>query len=67
MEELEPIEKITDIRVSGAEIVVYFNVRDAEEPTKVEDLLDNFEDAEVRMTKDAAVGQVILSITAKGW
>lgn len=65
MEEL--IEKITDVQVSGGEIVVYFKVRDAEEPTKVEDLLGDFEDAEVRMTKDAAVGQVILSITPKAW
>jgi len=54
MEEL--IEKIAGIQVFGGEIVVYFDLRDAEEPWKVEDVLDNFEDATVHMTKNAAVG-----------
>jgi hypothetical protein len=65
MEEL--IEKIMDKQVFSGEIVLYFNVRDAEEPWKVERLLDNFEDATVLMTKNAAVGQVILSIRGKSW
>ena len=67
MEELMLIEKIADIQVFGGEIVLYFNLRDAEEPWKVEHLLDNFEDATVEMTKNAAVGQVILSIRGKSW
>jgi hypothetical protein len=65
MEEL--IEKIMDKQVFNGEIVLYFNVRDAEEPWKVERLLDNFEDATVHMTKNAEVGQVILSIRGKSW
>ena len=65
MEEL--LEKIAGIQVFGGEIVVYFDLRDAEEPWKVEDVLDNFEDATVHMTKNAAVGQVILSIRGKSW
>lgn len=63
----EQIEMIMDIQVFGGEIVLYFNVRDAEEPWKVESLLDNFEDATVHMTKEPAAGQVILSIRGKSW
>jgi hypothetical protein len=65
MEEL--IEKIMDKQVFSGEIVLYFNVRDAEEPWKLARLLDDFEDATVHMTKNAAVGQVILSIRGSAW
>ena len=64
----ELIEKIIDIQVFSGEIVLYFNVGDAEEPWKVERLLlAAFEDATVHMTKNAAVGQVILSIRGSYW
>jgi hypothetical protein len=63
----ERIEKIMDKQVFSGEIVLYFDLRDAEESWKVERLLDNFEDATVLMTKNAAAGQVILSISGKPW
>jgi hypothetical protein len=69
MEMEELMEKIMDKQVFNGEIVLYFNLRDAEEPWtwKVERLLDNFEDATVHMTKEAAVGQVQLTIRGKSW
>jgi hypothetical protein len=45
MEMEELIEKIMDKQVFNGEIVLYFNLRDAEEAWKVEPLLHNFEDA----------------------
>jgi hypothetical protein len=67
MEMEELIEKIMDKQVFNGEIVLYFNLRDAEEAWKVEPLLRNFKDATVHMTKNAAVGQVVLTIRGKSW
>ena len=63
----ERIEKIVGIQVFSGEIVLYFDLYDAEEPWELARLLDNFKDATVHMTKDAAVGQVILTISGKPW
>ena len=64
----EFIKKIMDIQVFNREIILYFEVRKAEEPLevesfqKVENFLEDFEDAKVLMTKEVGTGQVILSI-----
>jgi hypothetical protein len=59
---MEELIETMDIEVVDGEIVLYFDVRDAEEPEAGERLLDNFEGAEVLVSKEVATGQVILSI-----
>jgi hypothetical protein len=64
----EFMKKIMDIQVFGREIILYFEVREAEMPLekesflKVENFLEDFEDAKVLMTKEVGKGQIILSI-----
>jgi hypothetical protein len=59
---MENLLETIDIEVVDGEIVMYFNVRHAEEPEACERLLDNFEGSEVLVSKEVATGQVILSI-----
>ncbi|HZB08407.1 MAG TPA: hypothetical protein VE525_04750 [Rubrobacter sp.] len=59
---MEELIETMDIEVVDGEIVLYFDVRDAEELEAVERLLDNFEGAEVLVSKEVTTGQVILSI-----
>jgi hypothetical protein len=59
---MEDVTKTMDIEVVDGEMILRFDVRDAEEPEAVERLLDNFEGAEVLVSKEVATDQVILSI-----
>jgi hypothetical protein len=59
---MEDIIETLHIEAVDGEIVMYFDVRDAEEPEVCERLLDNFAGAEVLVTTEVATGQVILSI-----
>jgi hypothetical protein len=59
--------EMIQVDVVDDKMILRFHVRDAEEPEALESLLDSFEDATVEMTKNAAAGQVILSITPKAW
>jgi hypothetical protein len=61
---MEELIETMDIEVVDWEIVLYFDVRDVEEPEAVERLLDNFEGAEVLVSKEATTGQVILCPSA---
>ncbi len=54
--------EMMDIEVVDGEIVLYFHLRDAEEPEACERFLDTFAGAEVRVTKEVATGKVIVSI-----
>ena len=66
MEIEDVIEKIMDHQVFTGEIVVYFDLYHAEEPWKAERwLVDNFTDATVHMTKEAAPDQLIMTIRGK--
>jgi hypothetical protein len=64
----EFMKKIMDIQVFKREIFLYFEVREAEMPLekesflKVENFLEDFEDAKVLITKEVGKGQIILSI-----
>ena len=60
----EFIKKIMDIQVFDREIILYFEVRNAEEPLdvesflKVENFLEDFEDAKGLMTEEGRHGPV---------
>ncbi|MDQ3302562.1 MAG: hypothetical protein M3518_04340 [Actinomycetota bacterium] len=60
---MEDLLKTMDIEVVDGEIVMYFGVRDAEEPEACERLLGAFEGARVLLEKEFDTGEVILCIS----
>ena len=59
---MEELSEIIHVYVIDDDLIMRFDVHDAEEPGAVDRLLDSFVDGAVLVTNDVAAGEVILSI-----
>ncbi len=59
---MEDLLKTMDVEVVDGEILMYFGVREAEEPEACERMLDAFEGARVLVEKESDTGEVILCV-----